>query len=85
MIPKAIITDAFFAAEKKAIADAEIIVSDLENTFNEFVEEQSDADGVLFEYLNDKDAVDNDKVTAKVKVLKKKKPLTEDNLSVACF
>lgn len=80
LIPKTIITDAFFAAEKKAIADAEIIVSDLENTFNEFVEEQSDADGVLFEYLNDKDAVDNDKVAAQVKVLKKKKPLTDDEL-----
>ena len=78
LLPKTLLIDMFFAAEKKAIADAEIILADLETQRDALSEEQTEEGGVLFDYLNDKDAVDDKKVEADAKPLRKKKTLTEE-------
>ena len=79
LLPKAILIDSFFPAERKAISDAELFEYILESSLNEFIEEQSEDDGVLFEYMKDNDSVDNDSVEKRVKQLRKKKPLSEDD------
>ena len=71
LIPKAIIEKVFFAEERKKIDDAQAIVYETQNRFDEFVEENTGDDGVLGEYLNDKDAIDTKAVNAKLKKLKK--------------
>lgn len=71
LIPKAIIEKVFFAEERKKIDDAQAIVDETQNRFDEFVEENTGDDGVLGEYLNDKDAIDTKAVNAKLKKLKK--------------
>ena len=70
LIPKAIVTDVYFSAEKKAIDDITVIVSDLEARRDEFVEEQSEEDGVLADCYNDKDKLDQKLIAAKLKKLK---------------
>ena len=71
IIPKAIIEKVFFAEERKKIDDAQAIVDETQNRLDEFVEENTGDDGVLSEYLNDKDAIDTKAVNAKLKELKK--------------
>lgn len=71
LIPKAIIEKVFFAEERKKIDDAQAIVDETQNRLDEFVEENTGDDGVLSEYLNDKDAIDTKAVNAKLKELKK--------------
>ena len=71
LIPKAIIEKVFFAEERKKIDDAQAIVDETQNRLDEFVEENMGDDGVLGEYLNDKDAIDTKAVNAKLKELKK--------------
>ena len=71
LIPKAIIEKVFFAEERKKIDDAQAIVDETQNRLDEFVEENTGDDGVLGEYLNDKDAIDTKAVNAKLKELKK--------------
>ena len=61
----------FFAEERKKIDDAQAIVDETQNRLDEFVEENMGDDGVLGEYLNDKDAIDTKAVNAKLKELKK--------------
>ena len=78
LLPKTLLIDMFFAAEKKAIADAEIILADLETQRDALSEEQTEEGGALFDYLNDKDAVDDKKVETDAKPLRKKKTLTDD-------
>lgn len=71
LIPKAIIEKVFFAEERKKIDDAQAIVDETQNRLDEFVEENTGDDGVLGEYLNDKDAIDTKAINAKLKELKK--------------
>ena len=78
LLPKVLLIDAYFAAEKKAIADAEVILADLESQRDVMIEEQTEVGGVLFDYLNDKDAVDDKQVEAAAKLLRKKKTVTEE-------
>lgn len=70
LIPKTIVTDVYFSAEKKAIDDITVIVSDLEAQKDEFVEEQSEEDGVLADCYNDKNKLDQKLISAKLKKLK---------------
>lgn len=70
LIPKTIMTEVYFSAEKKAIDDITVIVSDLEARRDEFVEEQSEEDGVLADCYNDKDKLDQKLIAAKLKKLK---------------
>lgn len=70
LIPKAIVTDVYFPDEKKAIDDITVIVSDLEAQRDEFVEEQSEEDGVLADCYNAKDKLDQKLITVKLKKLK---------------
>lgn len=70
LIPKTIVTDVYFSAEEKAIDDITVIVSDLEAQRDEFVEEQSEEDGVLADCYNDKNKLDQKLIAAKLKKLK---------------
>lgn len=78
LLPKTLLIDMFFVNEKKAITDAEIILADLESQRDAMIEEQTGEDGVLFEFLNDKDAVDDKRVESAAKPLRKKKSSLDD-------
>ena len=79
LLPKTLLIDMFFAAEQKAIADAEIILADLESQRDVLIEEQTEEGGALFDFLNDKDAVDDKKVESSAKSLRKKKASLDDD------
>ncbi len=78
LLPKTLLSDMFFAAEKKAIADAEVILADLETQRDTLIEEQTEEGGALFDFLNDNDAVDDKKVESAAKSLRKKTSLDDD-------
>ena len=70
LIPKSLLTDVYFYEEKKAIDDISIIIADLQAQADEFVEEQSEEDGVLSDCYNLKDNLDQKKIAEKIKTLK---------------
>ena len=78
LIPKAIIEKVYFSAERKQIDEAQRIAEETQALLDEMTEEQTGEDGVLADCLNDKDAVDQKQVTAKLKALKKTDPQGED-------
>lgn len=71
LLPKSLIETAFFAPERAKIDEAQLVVDETQAKVEELTEEYTAEDGILLEYLNDKDAVDMKKVNAKVKELKK--------------
>lgn len=71
LLPKALIEKVFFAAERKAIDDAQAIVDETQSRLDELTEEQTGDDGYLKDHLNDKDKVDAKAVVARLKELKK--------------
>ena len=73
LIPKALVEQMFFAAERKAIDAAQAVVDETQSRLEELTEEQTGDDGYLKEFLNDKDKVDAKQVTAAWKQLKKAK------------
>lgn len=78
LIPKAIIEKVYFSDERKQIDEAQRIAEETQARLDEMSEEQTGEDGVLADCLNDKDAVDQKQVTAKLKRLQKTDPQGED-------
>lgn len=74
LIPKAIIEKVYFAEERIKINDAQAVVDETQSKLDEFVEKNTGDEGILRDYLNDKDAVDTKTVNAKLKELKKTAP-----------
>ena len=78
LIPKDIIEKVYFSEERRKIDDAQAVVDETQSKLDEFVEENTGDDGVLREYLNDKDTIDTKAVNAKMKELKKTAPDSEE-------
>jgi len=78
LIPKAIIEKMYFAEERARIDDALAVVDETQSQLDGFIEEHTGEEGILRDYLNDKDAIDNKAVNAKLKQLKKTEPDSED-------
>lgn len=78
LLPKALIEKVFFAAERKAIDDAQTVVEETQSRLDELVEEQTGDEGYLKDYLNDKDKVDGKSVANQLKILKKTDPNSEE-------
>lgn len=78
LIPKALVEKQFFSAERRKIDEAQRVADKTQSRLDELTEEQTGEDGVLFDCLNDKDAVDSKQVTAKQKKLKKSAPQSEE-------
>lgn len=73
LIPKALVEQMFFTAERKAIDAAQAVADETQSRLDELTEEQTGDDGYLKDYLNDKDKVDAKQVAARVRELKKAK------------
>ena len=65
LLPKALIEKVFFAAERKAIDEAQAIVDETQSQLEELIEEQSGEEGYL------KDLPDTKQLAARLKALKK--------------
>lgn len=78
LIPKSLIEIMYFAEERVKIDEAQAVVDETQSQLDEFIEEHTGEEGILREYLNDKDAVDNKAVNAKLKQLKKSEPDSEE-------
>ncbi len=78
LIPKYLVENQFFRAERQKIDEAQQIVDETQSRLDELTEEQTGEDGVLFDCLNDKDAVDAKQVSAKLKELKRSAPQSEE-------
>lgn len=85
LVPKAIIEKVYFAEERKKIDEAQIVVDETQSKLDEFVEENIGDDGILRDYLNDKDSVDTKAVNAKLKELKKTAPNSEEYKILLAF
>lgn len=78
LLPKALIEKVFFAADRKAINDAQIAIEITQNRLDELIEEQTGDEGYLKDYLNDKDKVDGKAIAVRMKALKKSDPTGEE-------
>ena len=78
LIPKSLIEAQYFAAERAKIDEAQAVVDETQSKLDEMVEEQTAEDGVLFDCLNDNNAVDAKKVNDRIKELKKSAPDSEE-------
>ena len=85
LIPKALVEQMFFAAERKAIDAAQSVAEETQNRLDELTEEQTGEDGYLKDYLNDKDKVDAKQVASRVKELKKAKVNSEEARVLAAW
>ncbi len=85
LIPKALVERMFFAAERKAIDEAQSVAEETQNRLDELTEEQTGEDGYLKDYLNDKDKVDAKQVNARMKELKKAKAESEEARVLAAW
>ena len=83
LIPKALIESAFFASERAKIDEAQAVCDETQGKLDELVEKHTAEDGILADYLNDKDAIDNKLVNVKIKLLKKSAPDSEE-LKILC-
>ena len=83
LIPKALIESAFFAAERAKIDEAQAVCDETQGKLDELVEEHTAEGGILADYLNDKDAIDNKLVNVKIKLLRKSNPDGEE-LKILC-
>ena len=83
LIPKALIEAAFFASERAKIDEAQAVCDETQGKLDELVEEHTAEGGILADYLNDKDAIDNKLVNVKIKLLKKSAPDREE-LKILC-
>ena len=78
LLPKSLIEKVFFAAERKAIDDAQAVAEETQSRLDELVEDQTGDEGYLKDHLNDKDKVDGKAVAARLKDLKKVDPNGEE-------
>lgn len=85
LIPKAIIEKVYFAEERRKIDDAQAVVDETQSQLDEFVEENTGDDGVLRDYLNDKEAIDTKLVNVKLKELKKTLPDSDEYNALLTF
>lgn len=83
LIPKAIIEKVYFSKERAQIDEAQRVADETQARLDEMTEEQTGEDGVLADCLNDKDAVDQKQVGAKLKRLQKTDPQGEDTRILA--
>ena len=83
LIPKAIIEKVYFSKERAQIDEAQRVADETQARLDEMTEEQTGEDGVLTDCLNDKDAVDQKLVGAKLKRLQKTDPQGEDTRILA--
>ena len=85
LIPKSIIEKVYFAEERRKIDDAQAVVDETQSQLDEFVEESTGDDGVLRDYLNNKEAIDTKLVNAKLKELKKTAPDSDEYKALLTF
>lgn len=78
LLPKELIINRFFLAEKEEISELEYKRDDVSRDLEEFTEENSGDETILEECKNDKGAVTKKDVQAKVKELTKAKDSSED-------
>ena len=78
LIPKAIIEKVYFSKERAKIDEAQRVADETQARLDELTEEQMAEDGALADCLNDNDALDAKKVTARLKELKKTDPQGEE-------
>ena len=78
LLPKELIEKVFFAAERKAIDDAQAVAEETQNRLDELVEEQTGDEGYLKDHLNGKDKVDSKSVAARLKGLQETDPKGEE-------
>ena len=78
LIPKSLIEAHYFSAERAKIDEAQAVVDETQSKLDEMVEEQTAEEGVLFDCLNDNNAVDAKKVNDRIKELKKSAPDSEE-------
>ncbi len=78
LIPKILLERMYFAAERAKIDEAQAVVDETQSRFDELVEENTGEEGILRECFNDKDAIDNKLVNARLKQLKKTDPDSEE-------
>lgn len=68
----------YFSAERAKIDEAQAVVDETQSKLEKMVDEQTAEDGVLFDCLNDNNAVDAKKVNDRIKELKKSAPDSEE-------
>ena len=85
LIPKAIIEKVYFAEERRKIDDAQAVVDETQSQLDEFIEENTGDDGILRDYLNDKEDIDTKLVNAKLKELKKTVPDSDEYKALLSF
>ena len=78
LIPKSIIEKTYFGEERRKIDEAQVVVDETQSKLDEFIEEHTADEGVLCEFLNEKDAVDMKAVRVKHTVLKHNAPDSEE-------
>lgn len=78
LIPKAVMIDIFYPADKVAVQEAENQVNEAVSAMDEFVEENSDEDSVLVECQNEKGTITDKAINDKIKELKGNPVLKED-------
>lgn len=78
LLPKTLIEKVFFAAERKAIDDAQVVAEETQDRLDELVEEHTGDEGYLKDHLNGKDKVDGKSVAARLKALEKTDPKGEE-------
>ncbi len=82
IIPKQIVLYAFFEAEQKDISQKEEALSISESELEELVENNSEEDGILADYIGDDEKVDSKKIAGRAKQLSKEKKTTEEEYKI---
>lgn len=78
LIPKDIILAVFFSTEQAAIEEAQVIATETESRLEAWIEENSDEDSYLSEYIGEDGKFDTKGIEARIKVLKKEKSTSEE-------
>ena len=82
IIPKQIVLDAFFEAEQKDISQKEEALGISESELEELVENNSEEDGILADYIGDDEKVDSKKIAGRAKQLSKEKKTAEEEYKI---
>ena len=82
IIPKQIVLDAFFADEQEDIAQKEEALSQTEIELEELVENSSEDEGILADYIGDDEKVDSKKIAARAKLLAKEKKTESEEYKI---
>ena len=82
IIPKQIVLDAFFADEQKDIAQKEEALGQTESELEELVENSSEDEGILADFIGDDEKVDSKKINARAKLLAKEKKTESEEYKI---